>query len=450
MSSLGIDGLASNLDTTSIINKLMQVEAGPQTLLKSKQTTTNKLITALQAMNSKVTSLGTAAASAAKSESWGVVKSSSSASSVAVTTSASAQAASLTFRTDAVAQSQVSLVTLPTSYPDGSAQLTISSGGKDTVVTAGTSSVADMVAAINKSGAPVRATAVNVGTADAPDYKLQLTGTTSGDAAAFTVSAVQTAGGTATPLSLTSVRAAQSAKLTLWQGTPAEKQVTSTTNTFTGLLTGTDVTISAVESSPVTVTITPDTDAKRTLASSIVSNLNLVLGEIKSQSAATESTDSSGRTVKSPGVLGGQSTVRGLQQTLEAAASYPIEGMSMASLGVSLQKDGTFAFDSAAYDKAMADDPVKTQAAFQAFAKKISDVTDDATDSVNGTLTTEIASQQGIVTDLSDRILDWDDRLTTRRAALQLQFTNMETAMSNAQAQSSWLTAQIASLTSSN
>ena len=36
MGSMGIDGIVSGLDTTSLINSLMQVEAMPQTLLKQK------------------------------------------------------------------------------------------------------------------------------------------------------------------------------------------------------------------------------------------------------------------------------------------------------------------------------------------------------------------------------------------------------------------------------
>ncbi|WP_284328131.1 flagellar cap protein FliD N-terminal domain-containing protein [Demequina litorisediminis] len=65
MATLGIDGLASGLDTTAIITQLMQIEAAPQTLLKSKQTTTQNVVTALQAINTKVKSLAEAAASAA-------------------------------------------------------------------------------------------------------------------------------------------------------------------------------------------------------------------------------------------------------------------------------------------------------------------------------------------------------------------------------------------------
>ncbi|HMO09921.1 MAG TPA: flagellar cap protein FliD N-terminal domain-containing protein, partial [Actinotalea sp.] len=64
--SLGVDGLVSGLSTTSLINQLIQVEAAPQALLKSKLSATQSFITALQSLNTKIASLGEAGAKAAK------------------------------------------------------------------------------------------------------------------------------------------------------------------------------------------------------------------------------------------------------------------------------------------------------------------------------------------------------------------------------------------------
>ena len=66
MASMGIDGMISGLNTTDLINQLMQAEAIPQTLLKTKQTNTTTLVTALQALNTKVSSLADAATTAAE------------------------------------------------------------------------------------------------------------------------------------------------------------------------------------------------------------------------------------------------------------------------------------------------------------------------------------------------------------------------------------------------
>ena len=45
-------------------------------------------------------------------------------------------------------------------------------------------------------------------------------------------------------------------------------------------------------------------------------------------------------------------------------------------------------------------------------------------------------------------IADWDDRFALRQSSLQRQFTALETALSQMNSQSSWLSGQLASLSS--
>jgi len=63
---MAIDGLISGLQTTDLINSLMQAEAIPQTLLKNKVTDSTNFISAMQALNSKVAALADSAAKLAK------------------------------------------------------------------------------------------------------------------------------------------------------------------------------------------------------------------------------------------------------------------------------------------------------------------------------------------------------------------------------------------------
>ena len=48
MPNMSVGGLVSGLDTATIISQLMQLEARPQTMLKSKVTTEQKVVAALQ------------------------------------------------------------------------------------------------------------------------------------------------------------------------------------------------------------------------------------------------------------------------------------------------------------------------------------------------------------------------------------------------------------------
>jgi flagellar hook-associated protein 2 len=451
MASLGIDGLVSGLDTTALIKSLMTAEAAPQNLLKSKQSATTTFVTALQALNVKVASLAETAAKAAKAASWNATTATSSAPSVSATTTTDAQPTALTFTVNAVAQSQVSLTspadlakltggaqTLTVKKPDGS--LTEITVGADAAATA---------RAISSSGAGVSAVAVTVDGAT----RLQLTGTSTGASGAFTVFAGSKAdveAGTATELALTGTRTAQDAKITLWPGSGAAQQASSTSNTFSDVLAGTSITVSKVESDPVTLTIGRDTAALTSLASDLVGSLGVVLSEITSRTAATTATDADGRTVVTGGLFSGDSAVRDLQQQVSTAASYAVDGVSPSAVGITVNRDGTFTFDSAAFGAALAKDPEKVQKVVAGLAQRVSDVATRASDKTDGSLTQKITGQQSLVTDLGKQIESWDRRLTLRRESLQATYSALEVTLSGLNSQSSWLSSQIASLSASS
>ncbi|MDO8122152.1 flagellar filament capping protein FliD [Isoptericola sp. b490] len=443
--STSISGIVSGMDTTSIINQLMQVEAAPQTLLKHKQSTATSLVSALQSLNTKVASLTTAARTAADPDSWKAVSATSSASSVTATTTSNATPSSVTFTVDSVAQSQSSLVQMPASFYTIPPTFQVIRGGQTYNVTAQSTSMADIVAAFNGAGAGVTATTVS---ANGTTY-LQLTGTDTGQANAFTVQS-QDSTGTWTDLTTTQIRAASDASITLFAGTPAAQTVTQASNTFSGVLGGVDLTVSAVETNPVTVTVARDDDALTKLASGLVNNLNATLSEIQSRRASKTTTDSTGRTVVTGGLFAGDSTTMLLQQDLMDAGSTSVNGMSLAQIGITLSQDGTFALDSGTFSSALAADPGKVQDLLSGMAGRVQQVGDQASNSGYGSLTLEIQSQQSVVKDLSDQISSWDDRLALRRSTLETTYTAMESALSNLKSQSTWLASQLSSLSASS
>ncbi len=451
MASLGIDGLVSGLDTTSLINSLMSAEAAPQTLLKSKQTSTTSMVSALQALNTKVASLAEAATKAAKAVSWDATKATSSATSVTATTATGAQPTALSFTVDAVAQSQVSL-TSPTDLAKltgGASTLTIrKNDGTLTEIAVGTDAAAT-ARAISSSAAGVSAVAVTVGS----DTRLQLTGTTTGAASAFTIFAGtkdEVTAGTATAVTLTPTRTAQDAKITLWPGSGAAQAATSATNTFSDVLAGTSITVSKVETDPVTLSVAHGHAALTSLASGLVGSLGVVLSEISSRSATTTATDADGRTTVTGGLFSGDSAVRGLQQQLQTAASYGVDGISPSAVGITVGRDGTFTFDASAFSTALAADPAKVQKVVAGLAQRVADVATAASDKVDGSLTLKITGQQSVVSDLGRQIEDWDRRLALRRESLQATYSALEVSLSGLQSQSSWLSGQLASLPSSS
>lgn len=451
-----IDGLISGLDTTALIDSLITLQAGSQSLLKSKQTTASSLVTALQSLNTKVSSLAEHATKAAKAQSWEAVTASSSGTGVTASATDGAQPGVLTLRVGAVAASQSSLLELPAADDYGTATptFTITRNGQTTSVTASSTSVADVVAAFNTSGSGVRATAIKVPELDGegnPTYRVQLTGTETGTENAFTV-ARSTVGGTA-PVALEQIRAASDASVTIFAGTSAARTLTSASNTFEGLMSGVDVTVSAVTASDapdVTLTVTADKSALRALASGLVSNLGAILGDITSRTASTTTTASDGGSVVKGGLFSGDSTIRNLQQTLLSQASAPVDGVSPSDVGIVIGKNGTFTFDAEKFDAALAADPARVQRIVSTVAERLAGTATTASTPGTGTLSLTIESQQALVKDLGDRIADWDDRLAARRLSLERVYAALETSMANLQSQSSYLSSQIAALTASS
>ncbi|PVU83378.1 flagellar cap protein [Cellulomonas sp. WB94] len=458
MVSMGIDGLVSGLDTTSLISQLMQVESAPQALLKTKQSSTTSFVSALQSFNTKVASLADAAATAAKATSWLAYAATSSSAAATVTAGATARPGSLSFNVDKVATTQSSLSA--ETLDDGSLLPTIpsaitirASDGTLVTVQPTTGSLSDVAKAVNDAATSgVRATVVRVSNGvngGEPTYRLQFTGTSTGTSGAFEVYAG--ADTTGPRLDATQVRAADDASVTLFKGTAAEKSFTQSSNTFANLMTGVDVTVATATApdAPVTISVARDDAALTKLASGIVGALGVVFSEVDSRTATTTTTDSSGRTVITGGLFTGDSAIRGLSQALQSAASYPVDGFSPSEVGIVIGRDGTFTFDEAKFTSALAADPTKVQRIVAGLAARVADVAKLASDPIDGSLTQKITSQQSVVRDLGDQIDEWDRRLALRKEGLQATYSALEVTLSGLQSQSSWLTSQLASLPTS-
>ncbi|KTR02517.1 hypothetical protein NS184_15560 [Curtobacterium luteum] len=460
-SSLAIDGLVSGLKTTDLINSLMSIEQVPQTLLKNKVTSTNSFISSLQTINGLVQALATKASDAAKAASLDVFTATSSSPSVTPTTGTGASSGSVSFTVGSTATAQVGVTAAMSTWSADAGPLTIvGSDGTKTTVTPASGSLDDTVSAVNKSGAGVTATKVAAGTAadGTKLYRLQLTASTTGASGAFSVyrgSGADVDAGTATDVlagtGAAVVTPAKDASVTLWAGTAAAQTVTSGSNTFTDLLPGLNVTVSQVTTDPVTVAIAQDTTKAQAVASGLVDALNAVTNYYGSNTAVTSTTSpTTGTTTTTAGVLLGDATTRSAVQALSAAMSAPVNGKSPSSIGIVVTKDGDFTFDADAFQKALAADPAGTQAMLSGIAATVGAAATAASDKYDGSITSTISGQQSVVKDLTTQIDSWTDRLTMRRATLQTQYAALETSLSKLQSQSSWLSGQLAGLSSSS
>ncbi len=458
--SIGIDGIVSGLDTASVISALMQIEAGPQTLLQSKQDDAEDILSALQAINVKTASLASAAETAADADSWASFTATASSDAVTATTDATASAGSLTFTVDAVATSQVSLTAAVVSgaslVAENPPQLTfLKADGTYVTVVPASDSLADIAAAINDSDAGVTATRVQVTGGDTPTYRLQFTSDETGADGAFELyegdqAAIE--GGTATRLDGTVVTTGTDASITLFAGTAAETTYSQSSNTFADLMTGVDITLSSAVTAGESITVTVDTNAEevQSLAENLVTNLNTIFSDIKTYTKTGTSENDEGDSIVTAGILGGDSAIRNLKYALTQSACYPIDNVSPCTQGISLVEDGNFEFDEDVFAEALADDPDGTASFMQALGARIQAAAEQYSDSKTGILSSKITAQETTIDNLADQISDWDDRLAAREELLYKKFTAMETALATLQSQQSYLESMIASLSTSS
>lgn len=432
---ISLDGLASGLDTTALIASVMQVEAIPQSLFKYKSAEIQSMVSALQGLNSKVAALATQATAASKPGALDLYAATSSSDKVVATTTAAAKAGSIDFQVTKLAQTQVSVSGNVTAWPYNT--MTITSGGQSFTVTPLTSSLDDVVTAVNAAGAGVVASKVAVG---GGEYRLQFTAAKSGSAGAFTITDPGT--------TFTNAKTAQDAELQLWANSPAAMTVTSSTNTFADVLPGVSITAKDI-TPPSVLTVARDNAGVTKLASELVSGVNGIFSFVASKTAVTSTTNSSGASTTA-GIFTGDSTVRSVNQNILSAASLPVGSppRSPSEIGISITKTGSMEFDEKKFGAALAADPAGVAAKVQELAGRVAAAATQASDKYNGSLTTKITGQQSEVQDLATRISDWDTRLASRKATLQRTYSGLEVALSGMKAQQSWLTAQLGGLSS--
>ena len=456
--SMSVGGLISGLDTTNVISQLLQAEGAPQAALKTRLSVTNAAAVAYRSVNARFDAVRSAAESLLKTDTWTAMKATSSQPSVAVTTSSSATAGSLTFTVEKLATAHSVLNRNSGTWASGSSAYGASSIevfdkdglSKGTIAIGdadgdGTSTLADAAAAINASSHGLSATVVQLSSTEAA---LHVTSKTTGAADAFSFTGAGT---------FSVNTQGQDAELKV--GTTNPYSVTSATNSFSGLMPGTTLTVGKADpATPVTVTVGADPDAAAGKVQSLVDALNQALGSIKAN------TNPKGGAAS---VLKGDSALRTLAgQPLNAASFAVGADGSPAVAGIELKKDGTVAFDKGKFVTALAADPAGVQRLIAGgpagpgpdatsgtaddivpgVAQRVLDIAKTATDTTTGTLTLLAAGRDKLAADIQSKIEAWDIRLAKRKEMLTRQFTAMETALSALRNQSTWLAGQINAL----
>ncbi len=226
----------------------------------------------------------------------------------------------------------------------------------------------------------------------------------------------------------------------------------STVNAVTGAIPGVTLNLqSAFPGTQVQVAVGADSSQVVSAVNNFVNAYNAVINDINSQYTLNSNTNSEGP-------LGSDPSLRGLQSSLLADASYAVSSANgptnLAALGISTNDDGTLSVDNAQLSSSLSADPSSVLNFFQnssatGFANNFSTDLNNLTDSTQGVLNVDIAQNQVEQTDLTNRISDFQDQLTAQKQQLQLEFSQVNASLEEYPFLLQEVTAQLSSGTAS-
>jgi flagellar hook-associated protein 2 len=445
MAGIQLSGLASGLDTASIIDQLMAVERQPRTRIELRQSAEQARRDGLSEVSTKLRSLKLAASDLKSTSVWADTQtvSSSDTSKVDVRRTAGAGPGGYEIEVSRLASStqRTYAYAVPASGTTLSFTIKDAQGNDvqtDIAIAAG-ASLDDAVSSINTTASsPVYA--VNV------SGKLVLSSRATGENARFTMA--DSAGGT---LTQESERLGQKALLKV-DGV----DVTSETNTVTGAIAGVELTLKGTTTSTQVNVGAPGPDRDKLVAKfkAFVDSYNSVIDSIRAKvtekpvSGATTAADAK------KGALYGDSGLNAVLRQLRQSVSDPVAGNAtgmdqLGELGVStgaasatINADsvaGKLTFDESKLRAALDSDPLAvrkllggitgTDGVGQRFEALL-----DPIAGTGGTLDSRISSEDSVLSRLKDDLARFDERLVRKQEALNKQFSALETALSQAQA----------------
>jgi flagellar hook-associated protein 2 len=461
-SLLQITGLASGLDTNSIISALMAIDRQPETQLQNQQK-------GLLAQKSQLTSIQSALQNLALNVSalddpglWANTQNvtSSDATRVSASMTSSSGAGVGGYQVSVTQLANSSQKTFTYNSPTSDETITIHGDGDGTgtgaaygqydyqmTIKAG-ESVDDFVSAVNAdSNGPVYAAKTASG-------QVILSERQSGQPGA---QYIQIQGDTQNALTQVAARAGQNASYSV----DNSGALSSRSNTITDAIAGVTLSLNAVTtaSGPITINVGapgPNSASVQAAVKTFVDSYNSIVDQINTQ--LTQKTNTSDPTV---GTLFGDSELTDLLGNMRQAIYTAVPGLSgvtsLADIGVTTgaasgsatfsqdSVDGKLTIDSTALANAIQNNPNGVKQMLESWSSSLAQIVNNEAQP-SGTLDTRIQGDTAQSNDISDQISNLESILSDRQTALQAQFAALEATLSQNQAQSSWLTGQINSL----
>jgi flagellar hook-associated protein 2 len=338
--------------------------------------------------------------------------------------------------------------TLTSGVYSGAAFATNGNGTKSVTIDGTNNSLQGIRDAINTAKIGVTATIINDGSGT--PYRLALTSensgvsnslkiTTSGGDGAIDSLLAHDPAGLPAAQHLNQTAAAQNANFTV-NGIA----ITKPSNTVTDAMEGVTLTLSKPTTTPVTLTVTRNTEAVKKGVANFVETYNSMVTQFKSRSAFATSTDAN------KPALSGDGTVRLMLSQLRGVFNVEASGTltTLAQVGITTKADGTLKLDSSTLDTALANNFNDVRSLFNAetgYGTRLSAWADAALDA-EGVIESRTKSLDASIKGYNEQISKLEVRMSTLKKQYTTTYSNLNTLLSNMSSTSSYLTTQLANL----
>ena len=436
----------NNIDFGTVLNAIMQQEHAPIDSIQAQQKTLQAQNSAFSTLATKLGALKTAASDLSDADNTAKVSATSSDTSAV---GISAGSASVTGRYDVVVSQLAHAQVMQSSTTYTSVDAVVATSGVISLARlsdppidipiAGSMSLKNLAEAINRaSNSPVNASVVQVSPGQ---YKLVLTGRSTGTANGFTVSMssplsggvglafTDTNGdGTAGDSEEDNIQDATNAQFTVNQ-----VPVTSSSNDVNDVVPGVTLTLRKKGPDSIAVDVAKDNTAATAQVQAFASAVNDLVSFINDQAAASAGGKDS---------IAGDPLVRSFRAALRAvvmgAQAGPGSPARLAEVGIGFNTSGKITIDQQRLTDALAKSSTAVAGLFADRFAAIDALVNDYTKS--GGLVADVRKRLDTqVKSLGSRIDNMEAQLEIRRAALQQEFIAADRAMSQLNSQSSSL-----------
>jgi flagellar hook-associated protein 2 len=214
----------------------------------------------------------------------------------------------------------------------------------------------------------------------------------------------------------------------IWLGGQGGLKLESSSNTFTGVIDGVDITVSKAQTAgeqPLTLNIGPDQEATKEQVNAFIDAYNTLM------STMDEYTSIGGED-KARGVLASDPTLRSIESQLTNIVRGEYNGMRLSQVGIEIDRSGKMTLDASKFEEAQKNNSAALEAMFNGdgnLLDSIDTMVDPFLKSTTGLFKTRKDSLQQNISRIDDKQATLDRKYDMAYNRYLKQFTQMNTLM---------------------